>query len=80
MASVLETAIFEMSRKIGGKSFDPSEVVKWMFPQDWSHFMVDLEEVMMQLYREGKITVTQSGKEIPKDHLPEGPVRIKVNL
>lgn len=78
MTSMLETAILEMGRKAGGKSFCPSEVVKWIYPQDWRHFMVDVEEVMMQLYREGKISVTQSGKEIPKDRLAKGPVRIKV--
>ena len=79
MESILETAIFEMGRKMKGESFSPSEVVKWIFPQAWAHFMVDIEEVMMELYREGKISVTQAGKDIPKDHLPKGPVRIKMN-
>jgi hypothetical protein len=79
MDSILETAIFEMGRKAKGESFSPAEVVKWIFPQAWTHFMVDIEEVMMKLYREGKISVTLAGEDIPKDHLPKGPVRIKVN-
>lgn len=78
MAAILETAIFEMGRKAKGESFSPSEVVKWIFPRAWPHFMADIEEVMMRLYREGKISVTQSGKEIQKDRLPKGPVRIKM--
>ena len=79
MESILETAIFEMGRKMKGESFSPEEVVRWIFPQAWARFMADIEVVMMQLYREGKISVTQAGKDIPTDHLPKGPVRIKVN-
>lgn len=78
MTTVLETAILEMGRKSGNKTFCPSEVVKWIFPQAWSYFMVDIKEAMMQLYREGKISVTQSGQEVAKDRMPDGPVRIKV--
>jgi hypothetical protein len=78
MTPILETAIMEMGRKVGDQCFCPSEVVKWMFPQDWPHFMVDVQEVMMDLYRQGKISVTQSGKEIPKDRPPLGPVKIRV--
>ncbi len=78
MTAILETAIFEMGRKARGESFSPTEVVKWIFPQSWPHFLVDVEEVMMRLYREGKISVTQAGKEIQKDQLPEGPVRIRI--
>lgn len=78
MINILETAILEMGRKAGDKTFCPTEVVKWIFPQAWSHFIIDIEEAMMQLYRKGRISVTQSGKEIPKDRLPVGPVRIKV--
>lgn len=78
MNTILETAILEMGRKNGDKSFCPSEVVKWIFPQDWPHFMVDIQEPMMRLYREGKISITQSGNEIPKEGLPDGPVEIRV--
>lgn len=62
----------------GGKSFCPSEVVQWIFPVDWRHFIVDVEEEMMKLYKEGKISVTLEDKEVPKDKMPAGPVRITV--
>lgn len=67
-----------MGRKSKGKSFEPSEVAKWIFPEDWRHFVVDVEEVMMQLHREGKITVTQDGLEVAKDQIPQGEIRITV--
>jgi len=76
MESILATAILEMGRMSGGKSFCPSDVVKWIFPVDWKYFIADVEEAMMQLYREGRISVRQGDLEIPKDRMPRGPVRI----
>ena len=80
MAKVLETAILEMGRKSGGQTFCPTEVVKWLYPQAWSHFINDIHETMMEMYREGKISVCQDGKEISPDLMPEGAVRITNNL
>jgi hypothetical protein len=74
--SILEQAILEMGRLSQGESFAPSDVVKWIYPTSWEYFTEDVEEVMMELYREGKIAVTQNNKEIPKDGLPQGLVRI----
>ena len=73
---ILELAILEMGRLQRGKTFCPSEVVRWIFPEAWSYFMDEVNEEMMRLYQEGKIIVTQSG--IPVDPLlkPKGPVRI----
>jgi len=76
--SVFETAIMEMGRQRGDKSFCPSEIVRWMYPEDWRLFMDDVREVMMQLYRENKITVSQNGNPIEKEQIPHGPVRITV--
>lgn len=76
--SILEQAILEMGRLSRGASFSPSDVVKWVYPTSWEYFVEDVKEVMMELYREGKIAVTQNDKEIPKDSMPEGPVRITV--
>lgn len=76
--SILEQAILEMGRLARGASFAPADVVKWVYPTSWEYFTEDVEEVMMELYREGKIAVTQDDKEIPKDSLPNGPVKITV--
>jgi hypothetical protein len=78
MVKVLETAILEMGRKFGDQSFCPTQVAQWLYPQAWPHFMSDIHQTMMAMYREGKISVCQEGKEIAPDSLPEGPVRIKV--
>lgn len=76
MRSVLETAILEMGRKAKEDGFCPSDVVKWIYPQAWRHFVPEVEEVMMQLYREDKIKVTQAGVEVSRTHLPTGTVKI----
>jgi hypothetical protein len=76
--SILEQAILEMGRLSRGASFAPCDVVKWVYPTSWQYFIDDVEEATMELYREGKIAVTQNDKEIAKDRLPNGPVRIRV--
>jgi len=78
MTSILEAAILEMGRTVPGGYFCPEEVVKWIYPQAWEHFLDEVNEAMMHLYREGKIVVTQEGVEIPKDNVPSGSVKIKL--
>lgn len=76
--TILEIAIMEMGRMRKGASFCPSEVVRWLYPQDWRFFMDEIKQEMMKLYREGKILVTQKDKAVDPTILPKGPVRIKV--
>lgn len=76
--TILEIAIMEMGRMRKGASFCPSEVVRWMYPQDWRFFMDNVKEEMMRLYREGKISVIQKNNPVNPDYLPKGPVRIKM--
>ncbi len=73
---VLRTAILDFCRRRKGKSFCPSEVVRQMYPEDWRLFMTDIQKVMMEMYREGLIQITQSGEPIDPNQAPKGPVRI----
>jgi hypothetical protein len=47
-----------------------------MFPEDWELFMSDIRAVMMEMYQEGLIQVTQKGIPIDPSQNPKGPVRI----
>lgn len=76
--SILEQAILEMGRLSRGAGFSPSDVVRWVYPTSWEYFTKDVEDTMMELYRQGKIAVTQNDQEIPKDQLPSGQVTITV--
>ncbi len=76
--SILEQAILEMGRLSRGASFTPADVAQWLYPTSWEYFVEDVKDTMMELYREGKIAVTQSDHEISKEQIPEGPVRITV--
>ncbi|WP_143961033.1 DUF3253 domain-containing protein [Litoribacter populi] len=78
ISSVLESAIMEMGRQRGDNTFCPSEIARWIFPQAWREFMSDVQQEMMRLYRDGKISVMQKGIEVHKNQMPTGPVRIKV--
>ena len=74
--NILALSIMEMGRMKKGQSFCPSEVVKWLYPQDWEFFLVDIKSEMMHLYQEGKVLVTQNGIPVNPDVIPVGPVRI----
>ncbi len=73
---VLRTAILDLCNRRKGKSFCPSEVVRQMFPEDWELFMSNIRAVMMEMYQEGLIQVTQKGIPIDPSQNPKGPVRI----
>jgi hypothetical protein len=66
-----------MGRVRGEATFCPSEVVRQMYPQDWGRFMEDVRQEMMDMYREGLVTVSQKGLLIDPNSLPKGPVRIR---
>lgn len=77
---ILAVAIMEMCRVKNGESFCPSEVVKWIYPESWPHFMEEVLEEMMILYKTGKIEVTQNQIPIPTVGIPKGEVRIKAKF
>lgn len=72
---VLRIAILDFCRR-RKTSFCPSEVVRKLYPEDWRHFIPDVQEVMMAMYREGLILVTQKDLPVDPNELPKGPVRI----
>lgn len=46
-----------MGRMKRGDAFQALEVLKWMFPQDWIHFVNELELETLRLVNEGKVNV-----------------------
>lgn len=79
-SNILAVAIIEMCRIKKEESFCPSEVVKWIYPQSWKHFMDEVMEEMMILYKTGKIEVTQNQLPISTEGIPKGEVRIKAKF
>ncbi|ERM81591.1 hypothetical protein P872_20100 [Rhodonellum psychrophilum GCM71 = DSM 17998] len=75
--SILETAILEMGRLKGEKSFSPSEVIQWIFPQSWEHFIPEVMDEMMRLLEEGRVSLSQEEGSVPKYFLPQTLFRIK---
>jgi hypothetical protein len=74
--NVLALAIMQLCRIRKGESFCPSEVVRWIYPQDWQYFIEDVRKEMMNLYRQGQIIVIQNGIPVDPLKMPKGPVRI----
>lgn len=78
--NVLAVAILEMCRVKKEESFCPSEVVKWIYPRSWQHFMDEVLEEMMILYNTGKIEVIQIQPSVPTANFPKGEVRIRAKI
>jgi hypothetical protein len=74
---VLRTAILDFCRRSKGRYFSPSEVIRQLFPEDWELFIPEIQEVMIQLYHEGLIEISQNGIPIDPKDLPGNDVRIK---
>lgn len=74
---VLRTAILDFCRRKKVKAFSPAEVVQQLFPEDWELFTSEVTEVMMQLYREGVIEVSQNGIPIDPQSSPTAAVQIR---
>ncbi len=73
---VLRTAILEMMRVKKEEHFDPSEVVKQMYPIDWKFFLTEVHAEMMNMYRENLLTVYQDGIPINPNSSSQGKVSI----
>ena len=78
-SDILEIAILEMCRLKAGKSFSPTDVVQWIYPQHWHYFLSEVHDSMMQLYKAGKIIVLQNNDPLEQDTLSNGPITIKSN-
>ncbi|WP_114751404.1 DUF3253 domain-containing protein [Pleomorphovibrio marinus] len=76
--NILDVAILELAKMRHPSTICPSEVVRWVYPQDWEEFMPDVLQSMMRLFQEDKILVTQKGATTDKNFLPTGPVRISI--
>jgi hypothetical protein len=77
---VLRTAILDFCRTSPSSSFCPTEVLKRMYPEDWSMFLPEIRETMMEMFREGLILVFQNDIPINSEEIPQGPVRIKARV
>lgn len=78
--NILSLAIMEMAKRKKGQLFCPSEVAQWLYPHDWKFFVEDVKEMMMELYRKGKIDVIQKNQNVDQNFLPIGSVKIRIKL
>ena len=64
---VLRSAILDMLRRKKGETFNSSEVVRQMFPEDWEQFLEDVNDEAKSLSREGLITISTDKSEVDSD-------------
>jgi hypothetical protein len=75
--NILEIAILEMCRLKKDESFSPTDVVKWIYPQHWDHFISEAKEAMIELHRLGKIIVMENNETDTPTKMTELSFRIK---
>ncbi|MEN2282006.1 hypothetical protein AAGF08_07685 [Algoriphagus sp. SE2] len=57
---ILQTALLEMCRKRRNIFFYPEDIIREMFPEDWRHFLPELESLINSLYKRGVIEVEET--------------------
>jgi len=60
------------------KSLCPSEVARYLEPEEWRPLMDPVRAVALHLRQEGKIRITRGGQELTGPDLKCGPVRLKL--
>ncbi len=65
---ILRTAILDMLRQRKGEGFTSAEVIKQMYPEDWEHFMPEINKEAELLSTEGLIRIEEpSGNNSNKE-------------
>lgn len=64
---VLRTAILDTLRQNKGGSFTTAQVVQQMYPEDWKHFLGEVNTVARILSKEGLIAISQVKKSLDSD-------------
>jgi len=59
--SIFELAFLEMGRLKKGQEFSPLEVLQWIFPEAWEHFVPDVILEIERMHQDGKILIKQYG-------------------
>lgn len=75
---ILALATMEMAKRRKGSSFCPSEVVRWLYPNDWRHFMEEEMEAVSCLFGQGLLEIRQGGNLVDPNFLTDGPVRLNI--
>jgi hypothetical protein len=73
---VLRTAILDFCRRKRGEPFDPSEIVRKLFPEDWALFVEELNVELTKMQLENLIEISQDGKRTALEKIPDGLVTI----
>ena len=75
----IKTAIMKFAVKRGrDKSFCPSEVARYLEPEDWRPLMPEIRSVADSLVDQNFIDVLQKGKVIENVSQAIGPIRLKI--
>jgi hypothetical protein len=75
----IEKIILAMATERGTeKTVCPSEVARAMFGENWRSEMQTVRDAAFNLAAQNKVSVTQKGKKVDREHL-KGPIRIQIN-
>ncbi|WP_375582482.1 hypothetical protein [Cyclobacterium xiamenense] len=75
---ILVVATMEMAKRKKGSFFPASDVVQWIYPNDWHYFMEEEMEALMWLHQHGFLEVEAAGRPLAPNFLPADPVTIRL--
>lgn len=76
----VQNTILQMATDRGtDKTICPSEVARALFGEQWRKHMDEVRAEAVELYKAGKVLMTQKGELVDPDHI-KGPVRIRIKL
>ncbi|WP_154857952.1 hypothetical protein [Cyclobacterium xiamenense] len=75
---VLVVATMEMAKRKKGSYFPPSDVVQWIYPNDWHCFMEEEMEALLWLYQNDFLEVLAAGQPLNPNFSPPEPVTIRL--
>jgi len=58
--NILETALLEMCRERKKEFFYPEDIIRQMYPEDWKHFLPELDSLIKYLLRIGQVEIQDS--------------------
>lgn len=73
---ILVLATMEMAQRNKGSHFNPTDVVRWIYPRDWRLFLEEEKYALTWLQGEGLLEVLVNGKPVGANYSLSEPVTV----
>ncbi|MDN3689949.1 hypothetical protein [Cyclobacterium jeungdonense] len=75
---ILVLATMEMAQRKKGSYFNPTDVLRWIYPRDWQLFLEEEKCALTWLQKEGLLDILVNGEPIGANFSLTDPVTIRL--